>query len=345
MKKKLVKLLFALSCVVPAYTVYAQEEEVTAINTLVYMSEPVCESILGCNDLFPHHPWSYASKLLCKVIKNQANVALYEHVACVIDECLSVDSNNACLVEYKKSLQDGSVVVTASDLEENATKNSTRGCSKFTRLSVGSLIAGQLLVNGNSMLNGSLTVNGPIFGPGGVPVCMGGCSTGATGQTGGSTGATGVTGATGSTGIVGAASFIRTIESPNNSVDPLPGGTAFTVDTQVFNNIPTSIVASSGAGGTVFTLTSGTYVFDYEMSLNDAGSVGLYTGPNAGALVLDTNTVTGSTAITTWIHGRAIVQVPSTLVVALSSVVGTAAIATTGNDSGFMIRVTILKIA
>jgi len=170
-------------------------------------------------------------------------------------------------------------------------------------------------------------------------------SAGATGATG-PTGATGSTGATGATGVLGFAEFIRTIQSPNNSVPP---GTAFTIDTQVANSIPLVIAASAGAGGTVFTLSGiGTYVVDYEMSLGSAGSVGIYTGPTSGSLSLDTNTVAGSTTATTWIHGRAFVVVPSStpVVFAISSVVGTAAVVTAGTDAGsFMIRLTILKVS
>jgi collagen triple helix repeat protein len=176
-------------------------------------------------------------------------------------------------------------------------------------------------------------------------------STGSTGSTGptGSTGSIGVTGSTGSTGaasgILGYAEFIRTIQSPNNSVPP---GTAFTIDTTVANSIPSMITASAGAGGTVFTLAIGTYVVDYEMSLSSAGSVGIYTGATSGSLALDTNTVAGSTTATTWIHGRALVIVPTStpVVFAISSIVGTAAVVTAGTDAGsYMIRCTILKIA
>jgi len=159
------------------------------------------------------------------------------------------------------------------------------------------------------------------------------------------TGGSGIS-VTGSTinAVGGYAEFIRTIQVPNNSVPP---GTAFTIDTQVVNNITSSIVAAAGAGGTVYTLGVGTYVIDYEMSLVAASSVGLYTGPNAGSLTLDVNTVAGSTTGTTWIHGRAFeVVAGAPLVIAVSSVVGTAAIATAGTDAGsFMIRLTIMKIA
>jgi hypothetical protein len=107
-------------------------------------------------------------------------------------------------------------------------------------------------------------------------------------------------------------------------------------------------VASAGASGTVFTLTAtGIYVLDYEMSLEAAGSVAIYTGASAGSLAIDNNTIAGSSSGTTWIHGRAFVEVASTPVVAaISSVVGTAAVVTAGTAAGYyMIRLTILKIS
>ena len=173
---------------------------------------------------------------------------------------------------------------------------------------------------------------------------------GATGVTGpiGPTGATGftgpigLTGATGATSIVGYAEYIRSVQTPNNNIPP---GTAFTIDTEVFNTVPSFIVPSAGAGGTVFTLSQGAYVIDYEMSLSSAGSVAIYTGANAASLVIDQNTVSGSSTATTWIHGRAIENVSTTLVIAISSVVGTADVTTAGTASTYIIRLIILKIA
>ena len=194
----------------------------------------------------------------------------------------------------------------------------------------------------------AIGATGPIGATGGKGATgPPGSATGSIGPTGvtGLTGPTGpcCTGATGGAATIGGAQFVRQIQSPNNSVPP---GTAFTIDTQVFNNIPVNIISSSGAGGTVYTLTAGVYVLDYEMSLEAAGSVAIYTGPNSGALAIDTNSITGSTTGTTWIHGRSFVQVSTTLVVAISSVVGTAAVVTAGTAAGFFtIRLTFLKIA
>lgn len=156
-------------------------------------------------------------------------------------------------------------------------------------------------------------------------------------------GAPGVPGQDG--GVLGSASYIRTIQSPNNSVPP---GTAFTVDTQVLNTMPTDVVVGAGAGGTVWTLnTVGSYTFDYEMSLGSAGSIALYTGPSAGSLAINNNTIAGSSSATTWIHGRGTVVVASTpVVVAVSSVVGTANVVVAGNAAGFyVVRVHITRVA
>ena len=81
------------------------------------------------------------------------------------------------------------------------------------------------------------------------------------------------------------------------------------------------------------------------MSLSGAGSVAIYTGGNAASLTIDNNTISGSSTATTWIHGRAIEFVSSTLVIAISSVVGTANVTTAGTSSSYIIRLIILKIA
>jgi len=158
----------------------------------------------------------------------------------------------------------------------------------------------------------------------------------------GPTGTQGTTGPQGPESVIGYAEYIHIIQPPNDSIPP---GTAFTIDTEVYNNIPSSITASPGAGGTVFTLIQGTYVIDYETSLTAAGSLAIYVGPDSNSLSIDTNTISGSTTATSWIHGRAIEYVSTSLVIAISSVVGTAAVTTAGTASPYMIRITILKIA
>lgn len=181
--------------------------------------------------------------------------------------------------------------------------------------------------------------------------------TGATGATGpagpaggptgptGATGATGAAGPTGSSGVVGVAEFVRTTQTPNNSRAP---GVAFLIDTQVINTVPTDIIPSLNSdNGSEFTLSPGVYIIDYEMSLASAGSVAIYTGaaPNT-PLAIDNNTIAGSTTATTWIHGRAIEEVTTSLTFSISSVVGTADVTTAGTAAGFfMIRLTIVKVS
>lgn len=168
--------------------------------------------------------------------------------------------------------------------------------------------------------------------------------TGPIGPTGsiGQTGPSGPTGSTGLAAVIGYAEYVNTLQNPNNSIPP---GTAFTIDTEVFNSIPTSIVQSAGAGGTVFTLGQGAYIIDYETSITPASSLAIYTGATSLTLNIDPNTISGSSTGTTWIHGRAIENVTTTLVIAISSVVGTAEVSTAGTSTLYMVRLTILKIA
>ena len=81
------------------------------------------------------------------------------------------------------------------------------------------------------------------------------------------------------------------------------------------------------------------------MSLSSAGSIGIYTGPTSASLTIDPNTISGSTTATTWLHGRAIEIVSTTLVIAISPVVGTADVTTAGTADSYMIRIIILKLA
>jgi hypothetical protein len=70
-----------------------------------------------------------------------------------------------------------------------------------------------------------------------------------------------------------------------------------------------------------------------------------YIGPTSASLTIDTNTISGSTTATTWLHGRAIQTVSTSLVIAISPVVGTADVTTAGNADVYMIRIVILKLA
>ena len=89
-----------------------------------------------------------------------------------------------------------------------------------------------------------------------------------------------------------------------------------------------------------------TYIIDYETSLGFTGPIVIYKGLNLGLLSIDNNTIAGSSTATTWIHGRAIQEVITSLVFIISSVVGNASVVTAGTAAGsYMIRLTILKIA
>jgi hypothetical protein len=237
-------------------------------------------------------------------------------------------------------------------LEEAQTRSGK--FKRINRLCVKALtVRCSLSVNGKFLVNGfdfstpasiaaaiaaaglpSVASTGPITTPG--PLTIGGCALTCVG------GVLNVNGTAITGGTLGAAEFVRTIAQPG----PVAPGTAFTIDTPVFNNIAL-LGAAAGAGGTVFTFgTPGTYVLDYEMSLSAAASVGVYTGPNAGALALDTHSVAGSTTGTTWIHGRSFVTVGgSPVVVAISAVTSTDVVVTAGPAPQIMIRLTILKVA
>ena len=147
------------------------------------------------------------------------------------------------------------------------------------------------------------------------------------------------------TGVTASLIFAEYVQLTNAN-GSVPPGTAFTVSTPVYTS--PSIVASSAAGGTAWTLANGTYIIDFEMSNTGASSSAIYIGPSVGSLAIDYNTVAGSSTSTSWIHGRAIETVASGVnnVVIISSVVGTANVPTAGSATGiYMVRVTFLKIA
>jgi hypothetical protein len=237
---------------------------------------------------------------------------------------------------------------------------------RFCNLSVsGPLSAGSLCVQGNEQVGGNLTVCGTetISNTGastgctnGALVVAGGVGIGGNLNVCGIISASGISGLTGPSGIFGAAEFSQLIQPPNNSVAPystagLPASAvAFTFANTIFNSMPLTITTATmpSGQGTAFTLSApGTYILDYEMSLTSDGSIGLYTGATASSLALDSDSIAGSATGTTWIHGRAIEVVGTTpLVVAVGSVVGTAAVTTAGSAAGFyIVRLTILKVS
>ena len=155
-------------------------------------------------------------------------------------------------------------------------------------------------------------------------------------------------------GISGVAEFVNLTNTSNTEVTGPTGGfvvDAFTFDTTVVNLIPISVVPSVGANGTIFTLSPGYYILDYEMSLasineGSSKSIAIAKGLTVGTMVVDNNTIAGSETTNTWIHGRAYVNVPNatTLIVCISPVSGTANVVSSERAGPYVTRLMILKI-
>lgn len=184
-------------------------------------------------------------------------------------------------------------------------------------------------------VNGSLAVNGQFF-LNGVDVTNSLGTVGATGPTG-------ATGATGSGGVLGAAYFINMNDQTVNPTE------AFIFDTELFNSIPSDIIASTPTSeGTLFTLSAGTYIFNYEMTFDSDGAVGIFdatggfplaSSPLSGSLV-------GADERWTWIHGRYIQVFATPTVVAIGPVDHDVTLTIPNSIvEGTLIRLTILKIS
>ena len=143
------------------------------------------------------------------------------------------------------------------------------------------------------------------------------------------------------TGMIGYAEYIYNVQFPNSRIPP---GTAFRIDAEIYNSVPAFIVASNGAGGTIFTLGPGAYIIDCEMSLPSATSIAIYSGPDSKSLSMDTNTISGSSSRTSWIHGRAVEHVSTSFVIAISSIAKPSHILNDIPKHSYMIRLTILKV-
>lgn len=150
---------------------------------------------------------------------------------------------------------------------------------------------------------------------------------------------------------LGVAEFINTSGLQNLSVT-FPNE-FFTIDTTLVNTIfNLSAVTTTGVGtkGTRFTIGSpGTYVVDFGISLTSTTPIGIYTGVNPiGALTLNNNTVVGSATATTWIHGRSIIVVPTTLTLAIGPAIadapGAAAISAAGTTGPLITHLSIVKV-
>jgi hypothetical protein len=70
-----------------------------------------------------------------------------------------------------------------------------------------------------------------------------------------------------------------------------------------------------------------------------------FNGSYPSFLPTDPNTISGSSTATTWISGHSIENVQTSIVIALSSALGTASVATAGTSNSYMVRIIILKIA
>lgn len=211
---------------------------------------------------------------------------------------------------------------------------------KFCCLTAAVAVSG---VGGGRGRTGATGATGPSGGP-----------TGPTGDTGaqgaqGATGATGTTGATGATGaaggIAGYAEFVQ-----HTAQAPIAPGSAikYTTDTPfVYDTIGINVLAGPGAVGDAFQLPVGVYIIDYENSADAAWSLAIYQGVSNTVLAIDTETISGASTATTWIHGRAIItSAVGDDWIMISPVVGTQSIPTAGTAAGeFIARLTILKIA
>jgi len=144
-----------------------------------------------------------------------------------------------------------------------------------------------------------------------------------------------------SAGIFGYAEYIYTAKFPDSRIPP---GTAFKIAAEIYNTVPAFIVASNGAGGTVFTLGPGAYIVDCEMGLPSATSIAIYSGPDATSLSLYANTISGSSTRTAWIHGHGIEHVSTPMVIAISSIANPSHILNDIPSHSYMIRLTIVKI-
>lgn len=147
---------------------------------------------------------------------------------------------------------------------------------------------------------------------------------------------------------IGYAEYVQHTQGSNISVAP---GTAieYLTDnpTGVYDTIGIGLTTGPGAIGTAFQLPVGVYMVDYENSADAAWSLAIYQGASNTVLAVNTNTISGASTATTWIHGRAIIT--STIGndwIIISPVTGTQAIPTAGTAAGeFIARLTLLKIA
>jgi hypothetical protein len=149
--------------------------------------------------------------------------------------------------------------------------------------------------------------------------------------------------------LLGVAEYIQTSEQTRTAGDP------FSFDTEVLNTTNGAVSPSVFSSGTIFNLSPGVYIIDYEMSFTDAGDVAIYNGTvtrnsllyrPAPLILVDLNTVAGSSTPYTWIHGRTIEMVDiEGFGIAIAPYNTDVTLAPINNSEIYMIRLTIVKIA
>jgi len=188
-------------------------------------------------------------------------------------------------------------------------------------VTTGAITATTLTTSGNVTIGGNIVVTGTITGT--IPV----------------------------TTITGCAMYEDVLNGPNTA----PPGDAFTASTPVVNQLTGYVTPFAELGGTVWLVSTGTYIIGYECSLTNASSFALwkcpYTGPGNIAtdlthMAIDPHTIAGSTTATTWINGGTIEVVPtatSEYVMISAGGSGTPVVAPAGDSSSYMFRVTFNK--
>lgn len=144
------------------YGAYAEQDK----RSCAFMDQKVCDAIIECHRKFPSHQWSDAAEMLVQDLRENGEVAPYDCVACVVEECRRLAPQDACLKEYEKCLKNGTACVERP--EDTATRKSSKKCCRCCSLTVSgnASIGGNLAVGGNETIAGNLTVNGTITGAG-----------------------------------------------------------------------------------------------------------------------------------------------------------------------------------
>lgn len=179
------KIILLLLCIVPMYILGAldqiqelPEEQAIAESALVYLPPQLQAEFLVLKEALTEHEWSLAFKSLCQDIENLGNIATYESIMRVVDECVDsialyesdalLNSIKSDIQEYKKELILGDLCVSPRDIDAN--EEDHKGTKRIFSLCVRFLeVTNSLTVNGNETVNGILSVNGALVVNGAVP--------------------------------------------------------------------------------------------------------------------------------------------------------------------------------